>query len=365
MARGEIPLAVTRTVATVSGASAPIAIAGASVNINTRAAAPTPATIYADETGSTTLANPLITTADGRIDGWLDEGSYNLTISGSGITTYTQPLDIVSGKSILAIPGDRLVANSVVTVALAAGAVTGPKIADGTINPLKLANSVLPIGTVIQWWRPSSSVPIPTGWAPCNGDVIASVNHDFGTGSSITLPNMVNKFVMGAAPASTYGTAGDGGATGAGVNGTGGANFNNLNHAHTSNDHYHIAQGAMGTWTGNLYADDHLHGSGSLYAGNHGHHFAVGSGAGSRGIGMQIGGTEPSAFLNHAHWVEGDTGGSQPGVGGQTGAADRPLYVRGNVSGASDRAMTSALSTATENRPVWVGFIYLMKIKAV
>jgi hypothetical protein len=365
MARGEIPLAVTRTVATVTGGTAPVAIAGASVSINTRSAAPAPATIYAAETGGTTLANPLTTTTDGRIDGWLEEGAYDLTISGSGITTYTQPLDIVSGKSILAFPGDRLVAGSVVGAALANSTVTGSKIASGTITPLNLANSVLPIGSVIQWWRPNGAYPLPSGWAVCDGSIISSSNHDFGTGGSITLPNMTNRFAMGANPSAAYGQTGDGGSVGAGVNGSGGANFLALAHSHVADDHYHNAQGTVGSYAGNLYADDHLHSSGSLYAANHAHHFAVGTSAGNRGGPMQLGGgAEAGTFLNHWHWIETDTWGSQPGVGGSTGASDRWLYVRGNTSGSSHRGMTSALSTV-DSRPLWVGLVYLMKIKAI
>jgi hypothetical protein len=38
------------------------------------------ATIYNDETSATTVANPTQTDGSGRINGWLDEGFYDLTI---------------------------------------------------------------------------------------------------------------------------------------------------------------------------------------------------------------------------------------------------------------------------------------------
>lgn len=89
MARTEIPLVVQ------DAAGAPVS--GATVNITIRGSGGTPATIYSTESGSGTLSNPLTTNASGRIDGWLDEGQFSVTVSGGSITTYTQPWDSVSG----------------------------------------------------------------------------------------------------------------------------------------------------------------------------------------------------------------------------------------------------------------------------
>jgi hypothetical protein len=58
-----------------------------------------PATVYLEETGGTTRSNPLTTDSSGRIEGWLDAGSYDLTVSGTGITTYTQPFEATSGAA--------------------------------------------------------------------------------------------------------------------------------------------------------------------------------------------------------------------------------------------------------------------------
>lgn len=58
----------------------------------------------------------------------------------------------------------------------------------------------VPLGTVICWWRPSSSIEIPDGWAPCDGRTIAKANHSFGVVGQITLPDLRNKFVVGADP---------------------------------------------------------------------------------------------------------------------------------------------------------------------
>src|SRR3954470_811028 len=86
-------------------------VSGASVQVNVRATG-SPATVYAGETGGTTVSNPLVTDANGRVNGWVDEGSYVLAISGSGITSYNQPYEAVRGSIQTAFPGDRVVTNT-------------------------------------------------------------------------------------------------------------------------------------------------------------------------------------------------------------------------------------------------------------
>lgn len=70
-------------------------VAGASVQVNARGAAP--ATVYAAETGATTLTNPLVTDSAGRIEGWLTPGSYDLVVTANG-TTRTQAYEAASGS---------------------------------------------------------------------------------------------------------------------------------------------------------------------------------------------------------------------------------------------------------------------------
>jgi hypothetical protein len=87
MARAEIPFVVSNS----AGAS----VAGATVTVSRRDGS-TNFSVYASESGTTTLPNPITTGASGRIDAWLEEGSYNLEINGPGITTYTQAFDAVA-----------------------------------------------------------------------------------------------------------------------------------------------------------------------------------------------------------------------------------------------------------------------------
>jgi hypothetical protein len=87
--RTEIPFVVEKI---ESGTGHYIAASGASVHVINRSDS-SDATIYSAETGGGTLSNPLVTDGSGNVAGWLAPGRYSLVVSGTGITTYTQPYD--------------------------------------------------------------------------------------------------------------------------------------------------------------------------------------------------------------------------------------------------------------------------------
>lgn len=91
MARGPIPYIVQKT----NGD----AVSGATISVNIRGGGP--ASVFANETGATPATSPLLTDVDGKVSVWLDEGSYDVTASGAGITTTTRPLEVVRGRSVV------------------------------------------------------------------------------------------------------------------------------------------------------------------------------------------------------------------------------------------------------------------------
>lgn len=98
---------------------------GATVNVfarNTDGTNGSASTVYTTPDLGTTATNPITADAAGRITGWLDQGSYNLVVSGTGITTYTQPFDAMPASNI--VPG----ANTVGSSQLTSAAVTSGKI---------------------------------------------------------------------------------------------------------------------------------------------------------------------------------------------------------------------------------------------
>lgn len=341
MARGEIVL----TVQTTAGP----AVTGATGTVNIRGGGL--ATIYAAATGGTTLANPVTTSANGRLDGWLDEGSYDVTIAGSGITTYTQSIEIVNGAAHNAFDGARIASATIPTAALAASAVTGAKVASQTITKDKLDPNVLPIGTIIPWWRPSASHALPTGWNECNGASVIAANHDFTGGGTITLPDLRNKYLLGADSATTYNQAGTTsvapGVTAGGNNNAGGANVRDISHTHTiAHTHDYSHTHATPDHTHGFTTPDHLHRIDQPY-----YVFGTNQNTGVYAIANSIATGAADRSLS------GTTGGASTGNTTTSQSAS-------TTGAASNGNSGSALSSTQDWRPLSYGVIYLIKVKA-
>lgn len=67
-----------------------------------------------------------------------------------------------------------------------------------------------PAGTYMPWWQPSSSTPIPTGFALCNGASAVWQTGDL-AGTTFTLPNFIGRMVLGSDVLSGTSTASSGG----------------------------------------------------------------------------------------------------------------------------------------------------------
>lgn len=78
--------------------SAIVALAGASVTVKDTAG--TNLTVYQAETGGSTFSNPLTTDSNGRIEGWVEDPNFDMVVSGTGITTYTQKVRLKSSTHI-------------------------------------------------------------------------------------------------------------------------------------------------------------------------------------------------------------------------------------------------------------------------
>jgi|GEM_PF-6047687 len=130
MARAEIPTVVLDP-ATGN------AVVGASCLVKIRTSG-APATVFLAETGATTVTNPRVSDAYGRVAGWVERGSYQLDISGTGLVDFTEYWES-SPAGDGAIDTNWIASLAVTEAKLAAGAVTSAKILDGTITNAKLA----------------------------------------------------------------------------------------------------------------------------------------------------------------------------------------------------------------------------------
>jgi len=79
----------------------------------------------------------------------------------------------------------------------------------GIYREVKLLElDAMPIGTVFHWFRPDATVALPDGCLVCDGSVVSAVNHDFpGVVVSVTLPNLLNRSIIGADLNKADGTA--------------------------------------------------------------------------------------------------------------------------------------------------------------
>ncbi len=203
------------------------------------------------------------------------------------------------------------------------GSITSQKIADGTIQTVDLApNVIVPVGTVISWWRASNATPLPSSeWAIADGSV---VNDPTSPLYGQTLPNLTDRFVMGVAAAN--------------IGQVGGTNTLNLSHRHTTDYHAHEIP-------------SHSHSDGSLNAMVTVEHDKV-----------YVKSSAPAFQASHAI----NTGGSAYGnthvvdagadVWGETGAW-------AGTTGGSQPGTDYQLSSSVDNRPQYVGLLFLIKIK--
>lgn len=95
-----------------------------------------------------------------------------------------------------AITGQKLLAAAVGSRHIADGAVTSQHIAERTIGLSDLAPAValVPIGGVIDWWRPDAATPVPDGFKIADGSVVSDPQSPF---NGRAVPNLVGKFVQG------------------------------------------------------------------------------------------------------------------------------------------------------------------------
>jgi hypothetical protein len=333
-------------------------VSGASVLVKLRSTG-NPVTVYAAETGGTTVSNPLVTDANGRVNGWVDEASLVLTISGSGITSYNQPYEAINAQEFITINGNRMIVNSLSGTAITDNSIPNTKLGTGAVLPKHLSDAALPLGVILPWWQPTKpggGFVIPTGWALCNGQTLVAPNHDFAGGGSVVLPNLIDKTLRGADPSFAQGAAAGVG-TAPGMNGAAGANTLNLAHTHTLAHTHSIA-------THSHQVQDHSHWmahSHSAWVPDHAHGVPTDKfqrGGSNTGLSMNGSGTYGFGGVGI-----GTDGGNRNSTDG-SGAISTINQSGGTVTGAESNGTTSSTLSATQDiRNLSVGVLYIMKVR--
>lgn len=270
-------------------------------------------TIYTTRSAGATKANPFTTDGTGAAEFWAEWGDYDIKL---------EDLEVPSRFGIKTIGWQSTTG-------------AGAAVPYTALDPI-ITRQDVPIGGVIDWWRPNNTIGVPAGYAVCDGTVITSANHDFGTGASITLPDLRNVFVLGANIGTTDGNAAVGGDTAGdapGIRGSGGSQAHTLaanqipSHTHSLS----VTGSGSGT-TDTQGAHNHTHGIPQRWQFNasaapNGMDFNGGSGT----LGTGVAG-------DHSHNVSVSV--SASGTSGATG------------SGSSHN-----------NMPRYVGLLKIMKVK--
>jgi hypothetical protein len=327
-------------------------VSGASVQVNVRSTG-SPATVYAAETGGTTVSNPLVTDANGRVNGWVDEESYVLAISGSGITSYNQPYEAVRGSLAIAVDGARVVTNTLPGDRIVNASIASGKLANGAVLGKHLSEGAIPLGTIIAYWvpaKPGGGFAIPDGWAVLNGQALGPGAHDFVGGGTVTLPNLIDKVLRGANPTLAYGVT-------SGMNALVGANTVDLTHSHTIahahtiashshhvQDHSHYMYHGHSAWI-----PDHGHGfptnKSSTPGGQYTFIYPAGSGTyGYGGVGVATDGGDRS-------YTDGN------------GSVYTDSQSGGTATDGSNTANSGSALASTDIRNSSVAVLYLIKCK--
>lgn len=225
---------------------------------------------------------------------------------------------------------------------------------DGRVDENAVAVLSVPIGAIIDWWRPDNSLPLPDNFQICDGSLVDDIESPL---NGYALPDLTQLFVRGITDVNDIGV-------------TGGS----TNHQHTIDipdhdhevviDHDHPNMDLTLTTGGN-----HSHGL-SL---NHNHGSFVSNPAGTHTHGVQSGGpfaggtdysmdTEPDhqhsmavpAYYNSTSTYSG-------GSHNHTSSIDPPAYSATNVTSLDG---PGALPSSTEpSLPPYIGLLKLMRVK--
>lgn len=180
MARVELPV-------TVINSTTGLPVAGAAIAASYRSSG-APAPWWAAETGGTSSTAAIITDSAGRATAWFERGQYNLAVTGTGITPYTEPWDALpSGDATLDMAF----------------------IPDGSIPLAKLVAAVqqalVPTGSIL----PFAGSAAPTGYFLCNGQAVNRTTYAalftvigtaYGAGDGTTtfnVPNLLGRVPVG------------------------------------------------------------------------------------------------------------------------------------------------------------------------
>jgi len=274
-----------------------------------------------------------------------------------GAITSTKILDgaVVASKiPDASITQAKLANNSVGSAQIIDGSVGSAEILDGSVGVAELDPNILPLGTVIAWYRPNTGISLPGGgWEVCDGRAWSAVSNAWGVSTGF-MPDLRNRFVLGAGTTNI----GTGYTQNPDIGMTGGTHSNDLTHSHTVNAHSHTVAAHSHT----ISADGvHYH----YYDDTNGRLIPPATptlpqqqsqaNRGNANYQTAVPGVpEAFAYQDHSHYGNTANSGNHS-HGGATATA---------TAGTDTQAPgTNSQLGVTDNRPAYVGLLYIMRVR--
>lgn len=252
------------------------------------------------------------------------------------------------------------IANQAITNALIApGAITGNVISPGAITAAALDSTLIPLGQVSLWWRPSGSGAVPGGfWEIMDGRPWNAISNAFGL-STGNIPDMRGLFARGADV---------NGSVAPGIGTPSGSNTANLAHSHNVISHSHsIPAHAHG-----ISADgSHMHlWQNGLHMSTRTNTFALGINVKDAFSSQIFSNTFYSMYINgllsNPNWLNG----SQQTLDGVADMDNAGSHSHGGATASSGTLTSGATTTTTDSQlgstsviPSSVSLLYIMRCR--
>jgi hypothetical protein len=231
---------------------------------------------------------------------------------------------------------------------------------DGVIDAPAVGSQGVPVGTVIDWWRPNESFPIPQGFQVCDGSAVTDPDSPF---YGHNVPDLSSVFIMGVTDPDGIGL-------------TGGS----PDHQHTVDleDHSHnvpldhdhgMVNPATSTAPNHVHIVSLTHDHApyvSVAAGGHAHDLQLST------VGLYTWGssyywsTSTEAVGDHVHTVDlpayvGQVSSQGAGTHNHTVPVDLPTYI--DTVGTLPAGGGAQVTSAGSSLPPYFGLLKLMRIK--
>lgn len=219
---------------------------------------------------------------------------------------------------------------------------SGVAFADAGSNVMTITATAagVPLGVVVDWWRPNTTDAVPTGYLVCDGGAVGTIGSIF---DGQNTPNLTNKFRRGVTVLAGYG--------GPGAPASAGAD----SHAHTVSSHQHSMQSHVHSLSHAHTVNSHTHGT----SGSHNHAQNVSSslsGAGTPGGPSET--FDATGGTDHHHHVQSESHEHNADTPGTSGADTSNT----GVSSPSDTGGASPGTDSISNVPAYVGLVPIIKV---